>query len=207
MFDDTLARFAKDISMDSKIFFGITSIIFSFAQFTPYIRDILKRKTHPHAFSWFVWGLPCSIVFAAQVSAGAGPGAWATAFTTIACTLIFLLSLKYGERDLHFIDWICLLLALLALILWDITKDPLSAVVLITLSDVLGFGPTIRKSILKPEDETMSSYFIASIKWIFALFALNKMTLVLWLYPVSMIVANWFLVLVLMRKYTLKPST
>jgi len=187
--------------MDLKVFFGLASVVMTFIQFGPYIRDILTRKTFPHAFSWFVWGLPCCIVFAAQLAEGGAAGAWATGFTTVACTAIFFLSLYFGDHDIHLIDWICLILAISAILIWAITKDPLGAVILITLADVLGFVPTMRKSWHKPQEETLSSYFVAGFKWILALMAFQKLSLVLWLYPVSMIFANWFLVLILMRKY------
>jgi hypothetical protein len=190
--------------MQIKTFFGLASVLVTLLQFAPYIYDIFRRKTYPHAFSWFVWGLPCFIVFAAQIAEGGAAGAWATGFTTIACTGIFILALFYGDRNIHLIDWICLGLASLAIAVWSVTSNPLYAVCLITLSDVLGFGPTLRKSLLKPEEETLSSYFIAGIKWILALLAFNKVSLVLWLYPVSMIIANWILVVILMRKYTNK---
>ncbi|MDR3492139.1 MAG: hypothetical protein P4M12_08895 [Gammaproteobacteria bacterium] len=193
--------------MDYKFGFALAGIAASIAQLLPYIRDILRGKTRPHAFSWFVWGLPCGIIFAAQLVKGAGPGAWTTGITSLLCTIIFILSLHYGEKDIKFVDWVCLAFASIAVALWAITKDPVGSVVLITLSDVLGFVPTLRKSINKPYDETMSAYTIAGFKWIFSLLALNAYSFTICLYPLAMIVSNWLLVILLMvRRSVLTAS-
>jgi len=84
--------------MEYKIIFGSIAVGLSFIQYFPYIRDILRGTTKPHAFSWFVWGLPALIVFAAQALKGGGAGAWATGVTALLCTLIFVMSLSRGKR-------------------------------------------------------------------------------------------------------------
>ena len=111
-------------------------------------------------FRWFAWGLPLGIVFAAQWVEGAGGGSWVTIVTAVLCTVIFVLSLFRGEREITPVDWIGLIASLVALALWKLTKDPLGAVVLITLSNVLGFVPTIRKTLTKPGEE-----FSACMRW------------------------------------------
>ncbi len=176
--------------MDYKTLAGGAAVISGIAQYLPYIRDILRRKTHPHAFSWFIWGLPCGIIFIAQLSRGAGAGTWATGITTILCTVIFILSLFYGEKEITRLDWAGLLLALASIVLWIITRDPLDAVILITFADILGFVPTLRKSVDKPHEETLSSYMAGSVKWLLSLAALGSYSLTTCLYPVAMLVAN-----------------
>lgn len=180
--------------MDSKLGFGILSAIVSVLQYPAYIRNVIKGKTKPHAFSWFVWGLPCGIVFAAQITKGGGAGTWATGLTTIFCTAIFLLALRYGEKEITLLDKTCLVMALLAIVLWVATKDPLGSVILITIADLIGFIPTLRKSMTKPHEETASSYLIGSLKWLLSVFALGSFTLTTALYPATMTVANTALV-------------
>ncbi len=194
--------------IDYKIILGTTAAVAGFIQYVPYIRDILARRTKPHAFSWFVWGLPCGIVFAAQWVQGGGAGSWATGVTALLCTGIFVLSLFYGEKEITPVDWIGFISALIALALWAATKDPLGSVILITLADVLGFVPTIRKSVKKPRQETLSTYFIGGLKWLIALPALGAFSWTVWLYPVAMIGANWlFIPFVLARRAALAAET
>lgn len=35
---------------------GVTAVLLAFISYAPYIRDILKGRTKPHVYSWFVWG-------------------------------------------------------------------------------------------------------------------------------------------------------
>lgn len=72
--------------IDYKVTLGCLALIATVIQYGAYIKDVLNRKTRPHAFTWFVWGLPCGIVFAAQFLNGGGAGTWTTAMTTLLCT-------------------------------------------------------------------------------------------------------------------------
>jgi hypothetical protein len=194
--------------MDYKFFFATASVVLSVLQYAPYIRGILLNKIKPHVFSWFIWGLPCGIIFAAQLTQGGGMGTWATAATTAFCTGIFLLSFKHGEKSITLIDWISLGLALIAIFLWMETHDPLLSVVLITLADILGFIPTVRKSIAKPHEEGISAYAGSVVKWIFSMVALDSFSLTTTLYPIAMIVCGALQVVLLVwrRKVLAKTS-
>ncbi len=196
------------MEMDDKIILGSAAAIVGVIQYLPYIRDILAGKTKPHAFSWFVWGLPCGIIFAAQLSEGAAAGAWATGVTTILCSVIFILSLYRGERSITRLDYICFLLALIALALWLITKDPLWSVILITAADVLGFIPTYIKSLNKPYEETLITYVIGGLKWVISIAALSSFNATTLIYPIAMVICTWLLAATLMirRKQIAPPS-
>jgi hypothetical protein len=193
---------------DIKLILGAASVIAGIMQYTPYIYDVLKRKTRPHAFSRLVWGLSGGIIFAAQIIEGGAAGSWATAVTTLLSTTVFLLSLFYGEKNITKLDWVCLIFALFALALWILTKNPLGSVILITIGDLIGYGPTIRKSIQKPHEETMSAYLMGDVKWILSLTALGSYSLTTCLYPAAMILANGVLVtLLFVRRSALAMKT
>lgn len=183
--------------MDLKQAFGAISVLFAFAQYVPYIRDVAKGSTKPHAFSWFVWSLPCAIVYAAQIVKGGEAGSWATGVSTVLCTIIFILCFWRGEKNITRSDSMALGMGLVAIGLWVMTKDPLSSVILITIADVIGFIPTIRKSITKPYEETMSVYAVGTIKWVFSIVALSSLTASTLTYPMGMIVANSCMVIFL----------
>ena len=87
--------------------------------------------------------------------------------------------------------------ALLALLLWWLTSEPLLAVILITLTDALGFLPTLRKGYNKPYEETLSTWIVSSFKWIIGIIALETLTLTTWLYPAALVVINGSFVIVL----------
>jgi hypothetical protein len=141
-------------------------------------------------FSWFVWSMLAGIAFGGQVVGDAGPGAWLMGIISFMCFVIFLLSLKKGTKDIQVIDWISLGGALLAMIMWIVTKTPLLSVLLITVTDALAFFPTIRKSFSKPYQETILMYLINTLKFILGILATTNYSVITVLYPIYLILAN-----------------
>jgi hypothetical protein len=169
---------------------GAIAAALALVQYVPYIADVIRGKTKPHAFSWFVWGVPAGVVFLAQLLTGGGAGSWATGVTAAICTAIFVLALFYGERNITAFDWWCLLGSLAAIAIWVVTNNPLGAVVLVTIADLLAFGPTIRKSMHKPHEETLNTYVTSGIKWTVSIMALSAFSAVTLTYPLAMVLGN-----------------
>lgn len=191
--------------MNYKDLLGIAATVIAIVSYLPYFRDILANKTKPHAFSWLVWSLLTFIAFFGQLAGGAGAGAWVNGFTAVICFIIFIFGIIKGRKNIVLIDWISLLGAAIAIIFWFITKGPLISIILVTITDALGFFPTFRKSFHKPHEETLITYILSGLKYVFALFALNKVSLVTALFPSYLIIANWlFVAIVLMRKKKLR---
>ena len=176
--------------MDYKIIISIIAVALSFIGYIPYVLDILKRKTTPHTFTWLVWTLAVGISCALQIAGGAGVGAWTTAAVTFISFVILILSLKYGNKDITRLDIFFLILALMSLFLWVFAKQPVWSVILIVLTDVLGFAPTVRKSWNKPYSETLSTYQITAFRHGLSIFALQQFNILTWLYPMVWVIAN-----------------
>ena len=188
-----------------KVTLGAIATILGLIGYVPYFRDIYLRKTKPHAFSWLIWGILTASGFAGQVADKGGPGSWITGVTAAVCLLIFALALQRGERDITRSDWACLLIALGAIPLWIFTATPLWSVILITLIDVVAFLPTIRKSYLKPEEETASTYLMSSLKFSLSIAALEHYSLITVLYPASLVVVNFpFVLMLYLRRRSLR---
>jgi chromate transport protein ChrA len=183
--------------MEAKIWISAVAVVMTLVGYSFYFKDIFAGKTHPHAFSWLVWASLTAIAFAGQVSDGAGVGAWVT-FTTAAISfIIFFLSLSRGEKNVTKSDWANLIGAGFAIVLWIFTKEPVLSVILITIIDFLGFMPTIRKSYYKPHEETLIHYVLAGFKFLLATIALENYSLTTWLYPMSLVLANFLFVIML----------
>lgn len=180
---------------------GVIAVIIGFIGYVPYFRDISRGKTKPHAFSWLVWGVLTAIAFFGQVTSNGGAGAWVTGFTAVFCFIIFLFALWHGKKDFPLIDWLSLAGAGFALILWALTDDPLGAVIIVSIIDILGFVPTFRKSIKRPNEETMFTYTMSGLKYIVGIIALSNYSLVTVLYPISLILSNGaFVALLIVRR-------
>ena len=176
--------------MDYKAVLGLLAIVVGFIGYVPYLRDIFGNKTKPHAFSWLVWGVLTAVAFGGQIAGKAGAGAWVTGVTALVCLMIFILSLSKGVKDFPLADWLCLLGAVFSLGLWALTKNPLTAIVLITVIDMLAFIPTFRKSYTEPYSETSFTYMMSGLKFLIGLFALQNYSWVTGLYPVSLVITN-----------------
>lgn len=191
--------------MEYKYILGILATIVAFVSYIPYFRNIFRGKTKPHAFSWLVWMILAAMTFFAQISQGAGAGAWVTGFTALICLGVFLLALKRGEKKIVLFDWFCLASAILILIFYILTNDPLLSIVLIIAVDTLGFVPTVRKSYLRPYEETLSLYAVNCIKFTLSLAALENFTVVTALYPATWLAMNiLFSAMLVIRRKQLK---
>lgn len=183
--------------MDYKDVLGAIAVIIAFVSYVPYFKDIFANKTKPHAFSWLIWGVLTGIAFFGQVAGGAGPGAWVTGFTAVICFIIFVFGLTKGKNNIVFIDWLSLIGAGIALLLWFITKGPLLSVIIITIIDALAFFPTFRKSFNKPREETAVTYFLSGLKFLLSIIALDNISVITALYPLSLVLMNWAFVAML----------
>lgn len=186
--------------MNYHIFFGILATLIALVSYIPYFRNIFRGKTKPHAFSWLIWGIVTGIAFFAQILNNGGPGAWVTGFTTFICGAIFILALFKGYRKIAILDWICLILALIAIVIWIVTKNPLLSVILATLIDLIAFIPTVRKSYIEPYSETLFMYSLNGFKFVIAFLALEQISIVTSLYPLSWIILNWIFVIVILQR-------
>ena len=176
------------------------AVILAFVAYIPYFRDIIKGKTKPHVYSWFVWGFITVIIFALQVKGGAGAGALVTLSAAICSFAVFFLGLKNGKKDITKSDTVFFLLALLATAIWVFAKRPGLSVLLLVTIDMLGFIPTVRKSWQKPQEETLFTWELNGFRHGLSILALKQYNFLTLLYPVAWTLANIFFSLMLVAR-------
>ncbi len=193
--------------MDYKIVFGIAAVVISFIGYIPYFRDIISKKTKPHVFSWFIWSLSGGIGFFAQIISGAGSGAWIMGLGFTVSAVITILAYRQGEKTITLSDWVAFSGALLGLVLWRLTDNPLLAIIFVTVTDALAFAPTFRKAYHKPHEETFVSWFFSSVKYLLALVAIQSYSLTTVLYPLYLGLSNGgFAIMLLVRRQKLNKT-
>ncbi|MCL5436088.1 MAG: hypothetical protein M1275_03330 [Patescibacteria group bacterium] len=194
--------------VEYKIVFGALAVITGLIGYIPYFLDIFKGSTKPHIFSWLVWAILETIGFFAQVIKGAGPGSWMTGTTAILCLGVFFSALRHGEKNITRIDWVCLASALCGIGAWQITKDPFWAVIIVVITDLVGFIPTFRKAYNKPFEETLKLYLLSALKASLALFALDSVNPTTVMYLASLVASNAsFSIMLAVRRASLKKIT
>lgn len=90
--------------LEIKTIISLIAVCLSIVGYIPYLKDTIKGKTKPHAYSWFIWTLLTAIVYGLQISSGAGAGAWVTLAVTIIGFIVFILSLRNGIKEIILTD-------------------------------------------------------------------------------------------------------
>jgi hypothetical protein len=120
---------------------------------------------------------------------------------------VFVLSFKYGEQHVTWVDKICLLVGFVGIGLLMLPISKLYAVLLAITIDVLAFIPTVRKSWLKPYEETISLYALTVIKTVIVLAAFDSHVWIVILHPIAVITYNSLFVLFLLwRRMQIVPT-
>jgi hypothetical protein len=192
----------------TKAILSALALLLTFAAFYPYIRAILREETKPHVFSWMIWAAGTVIVFFAQLADGAGIGAWPIGISGVITFFVAVLALvKSADKSIVPIDWVFLALALSALPLWFATANPFLAVLVLTIVDLLGFGPSVRKAYASPYEENALFFALGALRNGFVVAALENYSWTTVLFPAAVgIACVMFVAVIVMRRNTMtKP--
>jgi len=163
-----------------------------------YIIDTLKWKTKPNKVTWWIWAAAPLIGSFAMYSSN-----WLTwnilpvFMAGFIPLLIFISSFinKNSYWELKKLDYICLILAILALILWQVTDNPLLAIVFWILADFLAAIPILIKTYNFPETENPFPFFAWLLANLSALLVIKEWNIEEWLFPVYLILICLLLIL------------
>jgi len=188
---------------------SIIAVVLTFVAYIPYYRDILKGKTHPHLYSWSLWGLLTILLVALQLHGGAGVATWVTAAAGLLCVGVVILSIRQGKKDITLSDTITAILSLIAIAFWLIIDQPIISIILVVIADLLAFYPTVRKSWNKPYEETLSLYTTNTLRFTLALLAVETYTILSSLWLVAWVAANalFSIILIARRRRFPKPKS
>ncbi len=182
--------------MELKIIFGTIAAALALFSSYLYIRDIFRGNTKPHMYTWLIWSIVTTIAFFGQWVSGGGPGSWATGVAAIVTIGTFFLSLKskYGTKDITNFDKICLVLAILSILPWLLTKSVLWSVLLATFIDLIAFFPTMRKTWSSPKSESLGSMYVDAVKHALSTFSMGTYSLVTLIYPLSVLATKFIII-------------
>jgi hypothetical protein len=170
--------------------FGILSAVVNTVGMVPYVRDVLKHKTKPERATWWIWLALGVVAISAQVAAGATWSLLMVGAQSLAVATVAILSLKYGYGAFRRKDFVSLLVAMLGLLLWKITSDPLYALLIVVAIDALAVWLTAAKTWEAPQTETLIAWILSSLAGLFGLLAVGKLNFTQIIYPLYILVAN-----------------
>jgi hypothetical protein len=192
--------------MNFPLIMGIFATIFGLYATVPYVIAILKGKTKPHQFSWLIFVIMNGIVLFSQFFEGARESILITLTFFIGSLIIFLLSLKYGTRDTSKWDKLLLTFALLAIVIWMLTRSNEAAIWLTLVIDVIATSMIILKLRKKPKSEDPKAWIVATIAYVFTTLSLVGTPVgILYVRPLYGLICDLFLVIAIF--YFLRKSS
>ncbi len=172
------------------VFAALSLFVAVVGGFLPYFRDIFSRKTKPHAYTWLIWAITQGTAVAGLWYGGGGWGALTLTMGTVLVFFVFLLSLKLGTRNVTKVDTTILIAALLAIVVWWQLRNPLLAVIMVSVIDVIGYFPSLRKTFAEPWTETPVSWLMFALTNILSMLALSEYNFLTLAYLVAITAAN-----------------
>ncbi len=160
--------------IDEKFVFLSVALIL-FGDFT-YLVYTIKGRVKPNKVTWFLWALAPLIAFAAEVKQGVGLSSLMTLAVGAGPLLIFIASFlnKKAYWKLTKFDLTCGALAIVGLILWQITQVGNWAIFFAIAADGLAAVPTFVKAFNAPETEDYKVYLFNALGVVVTLLALKQ---------------------------------
>jgi hypothetical protein len=177
--------------MDFYILMAALAAALTIVSVVPYVRDMVKGTTRPNIVTWGLWCLIQAIFAAAQFSAGASLSIVLPLFEVATVGLIVVLGLAgFGYKKYGPIDFVCLVLALGAIALWQVTNDPMLAMWMAVAADFIAAIPTLFKAYRDPKSETPLAYFLVVLSAIAAGFSTTIIDIPNLLWPAYIFAIN-----------------
>lgn len=192
-----------DISKDAV---GIIAAALAVGATAPYLWKTWKGELRPHLFTWTIWTVSTLIAAAGRSSAHAGAGAWGQWVAGLCCLSIALLALRYGEKNITRSDKVMFIAALSAIPAWIAMGDPLYAVIIVTIIDLTGYYPTLRKAYFAPYQEATFNLHISNIIHVLSFFATSEINLTNMLFPCALFIANNVVIGTILWRRRLMPA-
>lgn len=187
------------MNLDWHTVLGTGASILLLTLIVPYIRSIVTSTTRPSAVSWFGWAALFAIATAAQASKGLDWSLAVPLISTISTTIIAFTALYMGRAIWTRADGICIVLGTLAIILWAVTKEPLTALILSMLADLFVTAPTIIKTYQDPTSEPATLWILYVIGVTLELVATQQFTIYNLLFPVYTVIGSAIIMTLALR--------
>lgn len=141
-----------------------------------YLYETILSRTKPNRITWLLWGVFPMITFTAQRVQGVQSLSWATFAAGLPPLLVFAASLSNKKAYWHTkpVDYLCLALGIIGILLWAITNDPNLAIMFSILADLAAGTPTIIKSWTHPETESWKAYAISTVGFVIAIISIHR---------------------------------
>lgn len=176
------------------IILGVLTVVLDTITRGFYVRDVLRGRVKPHAFTWFIWFVLMMIGGAISMSQGAWVAGTTLLFSAVQNSGVFALSLRFGEKQISSFDKTSFALILTVIPVWLLTKNALVAAILVSCIDGAGYFYTFKKVLSHPDEESAGAFSVFALTEVLRLSATVPFSLTATLYPFVIFAMNCSLV-------------
>lgn len=182
--------------------------IISFIGGLSYLISTLKGETKPNKVTWFIWALAPLIAFFATIQQRVGIQSLLTFMIGFNPLLIFIASFinRKAYWKISKLDMACGSLAIVGLLLWQITGTGNVAILFSIIADMLAGIPTVIKSYYEPETENPNVFLGGGIFSLITLLTITTWSFEYYAFPVYIFAICALLFVLIKFKLGLKLS-
>jgi lipid-A-disaccharide synthase-like uncharacterized protein len=174
--------------IDIKFVIGILAGIISSIAYIIYFYSILKGESKPSRVTWWIWTFMGGVLALSYYFSGARDTIWAPIVEFIGPLITALLAIKYGEGGIEDkADIICFAGGVLSIILWAVSGSPELALFTNLAVDTFAIIPTVKKSFLRPHEESLPAWAGTGLGDFINLLASDRLILAIIIYPAWML--------------------
>jgi hypothetical protein len=164
--------------------FAFVAILLRLMSGGSYFKATWQGKAQPSLVSWFFWSITGLIAFAVQMLKGDGMSAWVTLAIGLSPIAVCAAALYKGVYKAGFSrsDKWCILLTILGILLWLVSKNPLLALFMSIMADIFSSIPTILKSWRAPHTEHPTAYILSIASMALTLLTVTNWAITNWLF-------------------------
>ena len=142
--------------------------------------------------SWSLWGLTAMIAFLAQLTGGAGEEALVTFVLGVTPLVVCVLALVTGRADSGRagLSAGCAVIAVAGIVLWQLTSNPVLAVLFCIIADLFASLPTLVKAYVDPSSEYPLPYLMSATAMAVTLLTIRDWSFVVYGFPLYMMLIN-----------------
>ena len=177
----------------------IGTLILSLISPVFYTRSMLAHKAKPHRVTRLIVWLAAIAGLVGVLSSTNTAGIIFAAIFLARASYLLIMSFIYGVGGASRLDKSCLVIGVLALIIYAMTGNGLLAISLGILADLIGYIPTFVKTWHKPQSEDPTFFIIEGIASLFGVIAIWEFRVDI-LFPIYFVVCSGLVVALIYRQ-------
>jgi hypothetical protein len=154
-----------------------------------YLRDTLRGTTKPNRVTWLLWAFAPLLAAVVEFDQGVGLRALPTFMIGFMPLLVFAASFVHPASvwRIRRFDYACGAISVIGTLVWLITRNGVLAISAAIVADFMAGLPTVHKSWIYPETETVHSYAGAAISMAVVLLTIDHWTFDVAAFPIFIV--------------------